>query len=79
MQLEPFVRIANARWAALFGGIGGGAGALIVYSFSGLSSGRAAFLVGLLTGVFSSLLMIITNLAGVMPTDSGGDGVVGDE
>jgi len=71
MQLGQLVRIVNGRWGGVFGGISGAIAATVVqWRLSTLSSGWAAIVVGLLTMVFFLLLVVVTNLAGVLPTDS---------
>ena len=74
MQSKQLIWMPNARWVAIFGGLaGGGAGAVVRWRLSTLSSGRAAFVVGLLTIVFFLSLVVVTNLIGVLPTTTHND------
>jgi len=74
MQLGALIRIVNGRWAGIFGGISGAVAATVVqWRLSTLSSGRAALVVGLLTIVFFLLLVVVTNLIGVLPTEDCGE------
>ena len=70
MQLSQLVRIDNSRWAGVFGGVAGAAAATVVPQLSTLSSSRVALLGGLLTIVIFLLLVVLTNLAGVLPRDT---------
>jgi len=73
MQLSELARIINSRWGGAFGGVSGATAATVVQrQFSTLSSGRAALVVGLLTVVVFLLLVVVANLAGVMPRDAQG-------
>ena len=64
----------------LFGGVAGAAAATIVKrQFSTLPTGREALLVGALAVVIFLLLVVATNLAGVLPRDSRGDATTGDD
>ena len=72
MRLSELARIVNSRWGGAFGGVAGATAATVVQrQFSTLSSGRAALVVGLLT-VVVFLLVVVANLAGVMPRDAQG-------
>jgi len=75
MQLAALARIVNSRWGGLFGGVAGATAATVVRrQFSTLTIGREALLVGLLAAVIFLLLVVVTNLAGVLPRDAqGGD------
>lgn len=80
MQLGQLIRIVNGRWGGVFGGVSGVSAAIVVqWQFSTLSSGRAALSVGLLTAVFVLLLVVLTNLAGLMPRNAHSDEAVGDD
>jgi len=72
MQLSQLIQIDNGRWAGVFGGVAGGVAATVVPQLSTLSSGRVALLGGLLTLVVFLLLVVVANLAGVMPRDAQG-------
>jgi len=72
MYLVKLIRVANAKWSALFGGCAGLLAALLVMTLP-VSQPQAALLVGLLTGVFSLLLIMVANLTGLMPEGSGSD------
>ncbi|TQQ82867.1 hypothetical protein EGH24_05350 [Halonotius terrestris] len=72
MQLIELVQVANARWSGLFGGLAGLIAALLVMTLP-VSQPQEALLVGLLTGVFSLLLMVVTNLTGLMPANTRSD------
>jgi len=80
MQLGQLVRIVNGRWGGVFGGVSGsGAVTVVQRQFSTLSSARAALVVGLLTMVFFLLLVVVTNLTGVLPTTAHNDEGVGEK
>jgi len=71
MQLGQLARIVNSRWGGTFGGVSGAVAATVVrQQFSTLSSGRVALVVGLLAAVFFLSLVVVTNLAGVLPRNS---------
>ena len=79
MQLAGLARIVNSRWGGLFGGVAGATAATVVgRQFSTLSTGREALLVGLLATVIFLLLVVLTNLAGLLPRNARGDDAVGD-
>ena len=74
MQSKQLIWMPNARWVAIFGGLaGGGAGAVVQWRLSTLSSGRAAFVVWLLTIVFFLSLVVVANWTGVLPTTAHND------
>lgn len=74
MQLGQLARIANARWAAILGGIAGGASTTVLQTqFSTVSPWRTALFGALFTSISFLLLLVISNLAGIMPIDSGDD------
>jgi|APHM01.1.fsa_nt_gi hypothetical protein len=80
MQLSQLVPIVNVRWVGVFGGVAGATAAIVVqWQFSTLSTGRETILVGLLAAVVFLLLVIVTNLVGVLPMNSSGDDAVGNE
>ena len=80
MQLGQLVRIVNGRLAGVFGGVAGAtAGTVVQWQFSTLSSEQAALLVGLLTVVFFLSLVVLTNLVGMLPTDTRGGEIVGED
>ncbi|TQQ81984.1 hypothetical protein [Halonotius roseus] len=70
MQLSQLIRIDNGRWTGVFGGVAGGVAATVVPQLSTLSSDRVALLGGLLTLVVFLLLVVVANLAGVLPTNA---------
>lgn len=72
MHLVTLIRVANAKWSALFGGLAGLLAALLVMTLP-VSQPQVALLVGLLTGVFSLLLIMVANLTGLMPVGSASD------
>ncbi|ERH00989.1 MAG: hypothetical protein J07HN6_02618 [Halonotius sp. J07HN6] len=80
MQLGQLIRIVNGRWAGIFGGVAGAAAAIVVqWQFSALSTGRAALLVGLLTMVFFVLIVVLTNLTGLLPRTARGNSAIGND
>jgi len=80
MRLSELARIVNSRWGGAFGGVSGATAATVVQrQFSTLSSGRAALGVGLLTIVFFLLLVVVTNLTGVLPTENRREEAAGEE
>ncbi|ERH06584.1 MAG: hypothetical protein J07HN4v3_02207 [Halonotius sp. J07HN4] len=80
MQLSQLVQIVNVRWVGVFGGVAGATAAIVVqWQLSTLSTGRETILVGLLAAVVFLLLVIVTNLVGVLPMNSSGDDAVGNE
>jgi len=80
MQLGELIRIINGRWAGVFGGVAGATAAMVVqWRLSTLSSGRAALVVGLLSMIFFLLLVVVTNLTGVLPTTAHNDEGVGEK
>lgn len=80
MRLAALARIVNSRWGGLFGGVAGATAATVVRrQFSTLPTGREALLVGLLAAVIFLLLVVMTNLAGVLLGNGRGNEVAGDD
>ena len=78
MQLSQLVRIDNSRWAGVFGDVSGATAATVVPQLSTLSPGRVALLGVLVTVVVFLLLVVLTNLVGMLPSDASGGETAGE-